>query len=217
MLVLGLATFAFSGRLNAELVKIALRLDDVGTYSITLLQEGTDIQINGDIAFGLTDELRTRLAELPSVRVIHLNSRGGRIAEATMLRNLIKEFKLSTYTEAGCYSACTTAFLAGQMRILDVNAKLGFHQGYLAGLPRFLMQETEKEEMKFFLEKGVSNDFVRKAFSVPHDDMWYPSTDELIKAGVVTHTFDGLTLIGSKLIDQRSQSVDSLMEETKPR
>jgi hypothetical protein len=38
----------------------------------------------------------------------------------------------------------------------------------------------------FLISRGVQEDFARKAYSVPYDDMWYPSVNELLTAAVIT-------------------------------
>jgi len=43
-----------------------------------------------------------------------------------------------------------------------------------------------------YFEAGIKNDFIEKAFSISGHDMWFPSLHELIEAGVITHTHDGI-------------------------
>jgi hypothetical protein len=210
--VLAFLATVFMGRFYIEMAKVALGLYEFSHYTITVLPEKTELLINGYVAFGLTDELRDRVRDLPKLWLIHLNSDGGWILEARKMKDLIKERQLSTYTEAGCNSACTIAFLAGKKRILHVNARMGFHQSEVPGLPSFFSQQEDKVDKQDFLDAGIRQEFVRKAFSTPYDDMWFPSTDELVEAGVVTHTFDG-----TQIIDQRhGKVVDELLKKTKP-
>ena len=41
---------------------------------------------------------------------------------------------------------------------------------------------------RYFRSKGVSQVFADNVISVRSDDMWYPSVDQLLAAGVVTAT-----------------------------
>ena len=70
-------------------------------------------------------------AAFPGVRVVHLDSPGGRVGEGKKLHALIRAHKLDTYVETSCQSACTLAFTAGRERILLKGATLGFHRGRL--------------------------------------------------------------------------------------
>jgi len=82
----------------AEYGRIALGRDAHGAYSLRLLRDATEVEVQGAIAFGLTDEVRALLDTHPGVRVIHLNSNGGRLGEARKLRDLIAERELTTFT-----------------------------------------------------------------------------------------------------------------------
>ena len=183
-----------------DLGKIATGLDEFDDYTITLLEENTEMQVNGGIAFGLAEAVQKELDKAPSVSVIHLNSIGGRVVEARKLRDLIVQRGLSTYTELGCNSACVVAFIAGKMRVLNQKAKLGFHRySPLGGLAEESIEDQMRIDKLYFKHvAGIDRRFVEKAFSTPSDDVWYPSIDELIEAGVVTHTFDG-----SEMVDWR--------------
>jgi hypothetical protein len=69
----------------------------VGTFTLRLMNEGTEIEFAGGIPFGAADELARFLDDAPQVHTIHLNSHGGRIGAAEKLRNLIRERHLNTY------------------------------------------------------------------------------------------------------------------------
>ncbi len=172
--------------------KISLGLDDIRDPKITLNADKSEIIIDGHIAFGLTKKLELELNSAPNVWLVRLNSDGGYALEGRRLHFFIKGRQLSTYTETGCFSACTDAFIAGRERILKTGSQLGFHQSWFTGMPyRWIKGEDEKTK-RLFLEAGIKKDFVEKAFSISGDDMWFPSLQELIEAGVITHTYDGI-------------------------
>ncbi len=179
-----------------EMSKVALGLDEFNEYTITLTDENTQVRVEGYIAFGLTEALRKELDNAPLAWIIHLNSAGGYPAESGRLHDLIREKELTTYTETGCRSACTIAFLAGKERVLDEQAKLGFHQASFTGLLYSnKLKEVDEAAKRYFLSASINPDFIEKAFSTPGDEMWYPALDVLIEAGVVTHTFDGFEIL----------------------
>ena len=114
--------------------RIAFGLDDFGGFTVRVIRQGKEMEVIGGMAFGVTEEVKRLLDANPEVRVIHLNSIGGRIAEARVLRQLIQSRNLITYSSRGCLSACASAFMGGRIRILNRNAQLGFHQPYFSGL-----------------------------------------------------------------------------------
>jgi len=174
-----------------EYTKIATRYDTSSKYKIRVLRQGTEIEVSGGIGFGLTDAISKHLEANPNIRVIHLNSSGGRVGEARILRDLIQSRNLITYSSKGCFSACVIAFMGGTNRILHEDAQLGFHQGSFPGITADQISlETEKDRT-FLLSAGVDSSFVQKAFSTPHHDMWMPPKSELLKAGVITEISDG--------------------------
>jgi hypothetical protein len=124
----------------------------------------------------------------PDVQIIRLDSPGGWMAEAHLLGQWIESRQLSTYTSRGCFSACTSAFIAGRRRILNPEARLGFHQGQAGRVKSVgLANGSIEKEKAYFLSHGVKKDFVEKAFSTPYEKMWIPLPGELLLARVVTH------------------------------
>ena len=169
-----------------EWTKLAFGEDPIGKYEIHLLRDGTELEISGPITFGLTDDVRRILDASSQVQVVHLNSIGGRTGEARKLRDLIRKRSLITYTATGCSSACTIAFLGGQKRLIASEARLGFHQYTFPGMDQTDMQVAYAEDRQSMIAAGILPGFADRAFSTPAADMWHPSPEELLRAGVIT-------------------------------
>ena len=88
-----------------EYAGIALGTNEDSRYRLRVLRQGTEIEVSGGIGFGLTDDIVKHLDANANIRVIHLNSHGGRIAEAQRLRDLIAARRLVTYSSEGCHGA----------------------------------------------------------------------------------------------------------------
>jgi hypothetical protein len=159
--------------------------DPLGTYQIRLLQEGTELEVSGYLTFGVTEDVRKTL-DSAQVKIIRLNSLGGRMGEGHELHKLIRAHSLITYTANECSSACTIAFLGGQKRFIAAQARLGFHQPGAPGLSQVDLQGARADGIKSLVEAGVSPSFADRAFSVPNTEVWYPTPQELLEAGVVT-------------------------------
>lgn len=169
-----------------EYAQIAMGLDPCSRYTLRVLHGGVELEISGAIGFGLTDKVREHLDANPGVRIVRLNSSGGRMGEARRLHELIAKRRLATYSSQGCYSACTDAFMGGVLRLLHRDARLGFHRPFFPGLSADEAEAGVRAERDFLIARGVSAGFVEKALSTPSGDMWFPSTYELQQAHVIT-------------------------------
>lgn len=169
-----------------EFAKLATGKDPIGTYQLRVLRDASELEIAGAIIFGLTKDVRSMLDAHPTIQIIHLNSRGGRVSEARNLRDLIDSRGLTTYTATGCSSACTLAYVAGRERLIAKNAVLAFHQYSFPGSrPSDFKPEYVKDKQDW-LARGFAKAFIDKAYATPNSEFWKPSHKELFKAGVVT-------------------------------
>jgi uncharacterized protein DUF4339 len=183
-----LVTFAQAGLPQiAEAWSVAF-LGDPGipNYSLRIMRNGTEIEISGGFKYGLNNDFARLLDASPQMKVVHLNSIGGRLGEAEALFNTIKSRKLITYTSEQCASACTLAFLAGRERWISESGKLGFHGPTFPGLTEPELRELAADWKLQMLSVGVSPDFVARALSTPNTSMWQPDPGELLKAHVIT-------------------------------
>jgi GYF domain 2 len=174
-----------------EFAQLAAGHDPIGTYQLRLLRDATELEISGAITFGLTQDVAGALAANPKVKILHLNSYGGRVGEARRLRNLIAARRLSTFTAAGCFSACTLAFVAGERRLIARSASLGFHQYAFPGVDQSAFRRQYEKDKSDWLARGIDGAFVERAFATPHEGLWRPEHNELFSAGFVTAYPDG--------------------------
>jgi hypothetical protein len=173
-----------------ELYKIAFFDDpDIPPYSITIARDGTEAEIVGGFKYGLTDDFAAITKSARHLKVVHLDSAGGRLGEAERLFTLIRERGLSTYVSSKCFSACTLAFAGGRERVLKRGAALGFHK---ADFPGVSENEFDSLQQKVFTAAGFDIRFIERALSTPHKELWTPSPDVLLAAGVITGVSDGV-------------------------
>jgi hypothetical protein len=157
-------------------------------WSITTSDTGREIRISGEIRPGLSDALTEVLEATPGVERLELESPGGSVSEGLALAELVEKYSLNTVVKTYCDSACTLIFVAGHERILAAGGQLGFHRcRSLLWFDALLYDDERNAELAGYLRsKGVSRDFADTVISVPNDDAWYPSLDQLFVAGVVT-------------------------------
>jgi len=181
----------------ANLTKFAFGLMPFDDYRVTLDEEGRVLSITGGIGYELTDEVDRVLTHNPGIQVIKLDSFGGRLTEALRLHDLIQRHGLTTYSDGKCDSACTIAFLGGQDRVLNVHGQLGFHQpsaGIQSGRCASMesrqtdehLSKMRREETQRLIGWGIDPSFAKKAMSIPSSEIWRPTHDQLIRAGVIS-------------------------------
>jgi hypothetical protein len=168
-------------------------LDDPGIppYSIRVMRNGTEAEITGGFKYGLTEDFSKILKASRQIKVVHLDSPGGRIGEAIRLNNLLKAQAVDTYVSSGCYSACTIAFAAGRNRYLRNGAVLGFHAPAFPGTTKEDLESASLDQKRFFAQAGFDRTFIDKALSTPSSEMWKPSAELLAAAHVITGPSDG--------------------------
>lgn len=173
-----------------EGAKLLVGIDNTSPYAIRTLRDGTELELAGGMPFGTAEAVKKSLDETPTIKVIHLNSQGGRIGEAYKLYKIIKQRSLITFTSADCVSACTIAFLAGKERYLGEHGRLGFHSTSFGNLSGEVVKELNDEVRKTLQNHGASNSFINRAMSTSPKDMWYPTKDELLKEKVIDSIVD---------------------------
>jgi hypothetical protein len=161
-------------------------------YDVRLIDE--TIVLDGGFDYGISDRVKELLRENRNIDRIVLNSNGGLLYEANIISKLILTNSLNTYSQSGCYSACTIAYVSGSRRYVARDARLGFHQySYYRPQSEFTkldLFDSQEDDARFFRKRGVSKEFTDKMYQSEPEDMWYPSNKELVKFGLVHEIID---------------------------
>ncbi len=155
-------------------------------YIIRVLPGGTEVEFRGGLRAGCAKELERILVAVPQAKVLHINSAGGRIREAKVIMQLVRERSLTTYTSEQCLSAATLVLMSGKERVVAAGAKVGFHAGALPGVTVEQQREMDDLVRRAMQSAGVSEEFIIRVLATPSEQMWYPSAKEMRLAGVVT-------------------------------
>ncbi|QIG47543.1 DUF4339 domain-containing protein [Nordella sp. HKS 07] len=155
-------------------------------YVIRPLRNNSELEITGPLDFGLAQDVESILGQHPTIKVIHLHSEGGRLAEAEKLSTYILQRGLNTYVSNSCASACVNVFAAGKERWLAKGAVLGLHKPYFPGLSTVDLESISEETRRFLISRGVTAGFVDRGLSVPHESFWMPTHKELFESGLAT-------------------------------
>jgi len=162
-------------------------------YELRLSEDSAYISFIGHFELGVTKKLTLLLQQNPQVRGIVLASRGGNIYEGRGIAKLIRSAGLDTYVFETCASACTTAFIAGTRRTLGPEGRLGFHQyGFEADyqIPFIDIGEEQNADRAFYRSQNISTAFLDRVFHAAQSDLWFPTREELLDAGVVHRIAD---------------------------
>ncbi len=143
---------------------------------------GSELELSGEVNYGLADRLENELKEHPSVSTLRLASVGGAIAEAKRAAKIIAAHHLDTVVGEECLSACTVMFVAGKYRTLEKDGKLGFHAAKSADPTEHVVGSFRAAFAPFGVERG----FIARAEAFEPPALWYPSREELIAAGVLS-------------------------------
>ena len=158
------------------------------TFTLSIVNDGRFILLKGEIDFGATKAVTRILSTHPDVAGIILDSSGGIVYEGRGLFMLIKKHGLDTYCFKNCSSACTIVFIGGARRFLGSNARLGFHQYRLDSdkiNPVVDIQDEQKKDLDIYKSQMINNAFLNKIFEKTQNEIWFPTHDELLTAGVV--------------------------------
>jgi hypothetical protein len=188
-----IASFASSGLPQlVETSRMAFLGDpDIPAYSIRVMRNGTEAEITGGFKYGLTDDFSKILKASRQIKVVHLDSLGGRVGDAIRLHTLLRTQGVDTYVASGCYSACTIAFAAGRSRFIAKGATLGFHAPAFPGMSKEELDAASQDQKQIFMESGFKKNFIDKALSTPSSDVWTPSAEIMATADVITGISNG--------------------------
>jgi hypothetical protein len=158
----------------------------IGPHEFRVLAAGTELEFVGGISGPALTELARLLEANPRIAALQLTSQGGDALTAMGMEQLVRQRGLITYVPRFCASACAFVFMGGRERYLGPGARLGFHAA--AGLDDSAEATARlaAAARSWMLARGVADAFVDRAVSTPSSSMWYPSRDELVRAGVLT-------------------------------
>ncbi|SVC71703.1 uncharacterized protein METZ01_LOCUS324557, partial [marine metagenome] len=145
-----------------DLYHHSFQLTKEHNYDVTL--EGNTIFLDGDLDYGISEDVEKIILDNPNVDSIVLDSDGGLLYEGSELSVLILTNSLNTYTNKGCHSACTIAFISGNRRYISKGARLGFHQySYYrkqSTIEKLASFDLQQDDANLFRKRGVSQEFI---------------------------------------------------------
>ncbi|MFT3924216.1 MAG: GYF domain-containing protein [Myxococcales bacterium] len=210
------ASYVSNGR---DQLKVAVGSDPFGDYQLALLPGGRELELSGSFGAGIAAAVIELLDQHPEVRVLHLNSPGGWVAEGVQLSEAIRTRGLDTYSATGCYSACVLAFGAGKHRSIQREARLGLHSAWATHADPVYSLNANENMKRELLKLGASIKLVDQAISISHENMWFPLNPYAISEGLLDAEVDGLGFATSgesnERIAQRIQGIQAKLASLK--
>lgn len=161
-----------------------LGADDKQLIKIDVLDEGRTLKLSGMFGNGSYNVVKKSLDANSEVKRIYLDSNGGLYKEVSLIAETILTRRIDTYVEDKCLSFCTIVFLSGDNRYGTPTAIFGFHAPSLKGASQF-DDEFNTDSKKLYSKLRVPQEFINRIYSTPNSDMWYPSYQELLGAGII--------------------------------
>ena len=179
---------------------------------LTLDMRVEELGYNFDGALDEYDETEviSYLFDNPQIKTLRVTGPGGYLPTASAIAEYLIRHDINTEAVGECNSACAQIFLGGKTRTLAPGAKLGFHRPHLVKEreKQFYKENHVKKGWKdrfdygidtydlamlhmvknidYMLRRGVDIDFILKRYSTSSYDIWHPSREELLEAGVLT-------------------------------
>lgn len=182
---LGHAVFEFGPQAPTYL-RLARGIDPIGNLRATLSSDGARMRLEGPIGAGDAARIGEQLKAAPQLRVLELDSPGGRLKEAERLAAVVRGKSLRTRTTGACESACTLLHMAGSRRQLQPGGKLGFHSAYTGTWNPVLDRLANRELARIYREAGLPEPFIQRTLATPPWQMWHPSRAELAAADLLS-------------------------------
>ncbi|SHG43699.1 hypothetical protein SAMN04488044_0776 [Cognatishimia maritima] len=160
-----------------------------GRFEANFSRDRRELMFNGVVAQGAIDDFVENLTRSDRLETIVLNSPGGNIYEARLMAKEVKRLGLNTHVTNECSASCLLIFMAGTERTLGPGGQLGVHRygmDFTQVLPHVSPLREMRTDQQYYLDRGVTLDFLDKVFDLSRDAIWYPTRHELTVAGMLT-------------------------------
>ena len=178
------------------------------TLDVTVAAPG--YEFDGELDGYDSTEVMSYLFDHPEISTLRVTGPGGYGPAGRAISIYLAQHGINTQAFGECASACARIFLGGKSRKLADGAKLGFHRPWIVKEREKRLYEANRveekwedefdyvtmiydvamqnmlENIKFMRSRGVNMDFILKIYSTSSYDMWEPSREEMLEAGVLT-------------------------------
>lgn len=156
-------------------------------HTVSLLEDGSTLKIEGPLRTGIADEVAEVLRAHPAVTSVSIESPGGRTSESSRLFELFSRRSLHLHASGTCDSACAIAFAGGTLRTAAPSSRFGFHaSGYpVEGGAAFYRAKADdvRDTRELLTRARVGDALIERIIATPNERLLRPSLSELVSAG----------------------------------
>ena len=180
------------------------------TLTLDMTVAAPGYEFDGELDGYDETEVISYLFDHPEINTLRVTGPGGYGPAGRAISTYLAQHGINTQAFGECASACARIFLGGKSRKLADGAKLGFHRPWIVKERERRLYEANRvkekwedefdyvtmiydiamqnmlEGIKFMRSRGVDMDFILKIYSTSSYDIWEPSREELVAAGVLT-------------------------------
>ena len=176
-------TVTSEGFVVGQVINDSAKLTFGRPYKFDLNSQGSELAFSGLVTYGMANALEAQLSAHPEVRRIRLKSPGGMINAGSNAALIIRAHELDTVVSGECVSSCTIMFVAGKVRTLEPDGRLGFH-GASSPVPN---KSEEGVFRRAYAPFELESSFVDQVEATTPPDLWYPERSELVMAHVLSN------------------------------
>lgn len=182
------------------------------TLTLDMTVAAPGYEFDGELDEYDETEVISYLFDHPEINTLRVTGPGGYGPAGRAISIYLAQHGIDTIAFGECASACARIFLGGKSRKLADGAKLGFHRPWIVKEREKRLYEANRveekwedefdyvtmiydiamqnmlENIKFMRSRGVDTDFILKIYSTSSYNIWEPSRDELLEAGVLTES-----------------------------
>jgi len=180
------------------------------TLTLDMTVAAPGYEFDGELDGYDETEVISYLFDHPEINTLRVTGPGGYGPAGRAISTYLAQHGINTQAFGECASACARIFLGGKSRKLADGAKLGFHRPWIVKEREKRLYEANRveekwedefdyvtmiydvamqdmlEDIKFMRSRDVDMDFILKIYSTSSYDIWEPSREELLTAGVLT-------------------------------
>lgn len=168
------------------LARLALGSDPQGHAAVSVSEDGHRLQLRGWLAPGDAARVQQAMAAAPAVRVLEIDSPGGRFREAQQLAGALRGQGWTVRVRGTCQDACTVVLMAGAVRQLLPGARWGIAQPVAVSSNPLFKPLVRQRLTALYAAAGVPQGLVKTGLAMPRDFQWHAAWDELAAAGVAS-------------------------------
>ena len=168
------------------LARLALGSDPQGQVAVSVSEDGHRLELRGWLAPGDAARVQQAMAAAPALRVLEIDSTGGRFQEALQLAGALRGQGWTVRVRGSCRDACTMVLMAGAVRQLLPDARWGLAQPVAVSSNPLFKPLVRQRLTRLYTAAGVPQGLVKTGLAVPHDFHWHAAWNELAAAGVAS-------------------------------